>query len=458
MIVELIRDYAYHIKKMEVPKNIYDFVKLQIENLELSAKAGKRKVKLNHKILEKLNLPDQIIQLMHNSASSVIYDWDDYLFAGHTGHSAVFTSKAFSNKEEEIIKATLLGNEIGGRIGILTLIGPLNGQMMTHLHGIISATVTEFLLGDINKIPQRVLLYLANPNFLTFGGFFEHKASTVISPILSGVLSSLFELSYSGIQSIEQEFFNLYSWGNSYKIAESLFSPDFFLTETLMIKKLPGCAYVLPQLESIISLKERIKREDGEFISSCIEYIQVEYSIIPAILDKIVSKFSGSAFAPQFSTPLCLAIALTDDSFSFTSYDKYENRKGDILRLLNKISLIHNKEFTRQVLESLRYIPIPDVSLSSLKKAVPRIADFFWLLKDSIIVGLNALTSLKRNTKINKENLQNLEFIFPVRILLKYKGKILEESRKTHSFRIKDKELISKFISQKEKMIISHLS
>ena len=33
--------------------------------------------------------PGQIGEIYRNAAASIAHDWDDYLFMGHTGHSAV---------------------------------------------------------------------------------------------------------------------------------------------------------------------------------------------------------------------------------------------------------------------------------------------------------------------------------------------------------------------------------
>src|SRR5207245_6229790 len=56
-----------------------------------------------------------------NAASSVAFDFDDYLFAGHTGHSSVLGALAFGEMTgasgRDVLAAQVVGNEVGGRLG-----------------------------------------------------------------------------------------------------------------------------------------------------------------------------------------------------------------------------------------------------------------------------------------------------------------------------------------------------
>src|SRR2546423_259043 len=75
-----------------------------------------------------------------NAARSVLLDFDDYLFAGHTGHSAVLVSLALGEQigssGADLLAATVAGNEAGGRLGAAMLTGPHNGQMWAYIHNI----------------------------------------------------------------------------------------------------------------------------------------------------------------------------------------------------------------------------------------------------------------------------------------------------------------------------------
>ena len=70
-----------------------------------------------------------------NAAYSMVQDFDDIIWIGHTCHSAVFAALAVAEAEgktsQDLITAVVLANEIAGRLGGSTFLGPLNGQMWT---------------------------------------------------------------------------------------------------------------------------------------------------------------------------------------------------------------------------------------------------------------------------------------------------------------------------------------
>ena len=84
--------------------------------------------------------------LFANTALSMALDYDDYLFAGHTGHSAVLVTLALAEKlgisGKEFLLAQVLANEVEGRVGASALLGPLNGQLWSFIHLIGSAVIS----------------------------------------------------------------------------------------------------------------------------------------------------------------------------------------------------------------------------------------------------------------------------------------------------------------------------
>ena len=57
-------------------------------------------------------------EVFAGAAASIAHDWDDYLYMGHTGHSAVWTARAFAPDDaERRFAAQVAGNEVAGRLG-----------------------------------------------------------------------------------------------------------------------------------------------------------------------------------------------------------------------------------------------------------------------------------------------------------------------------------------------------
>ena len=469
MISELIRDFVFEIAKKEIPEDVKEIAERPIENLKISAEAGKKSKVFRgiQEKIEKIGLSSPLKEILLYSSASTIYDWDDYLFAGHTGHSAVFTSlflgENFKIEKEKILKAVILGNEIGGRFGIATLIGPLNGQMMTFLHGIISASIAEFLIGDIKNIPKKISFYVSNPHFLHFRGFMggETKVFSVSLPTIQGIIASIFDFKEN--ERAFEGFFKLFSYSKlDEEFLNRVFSPNFFLTRTIMIKELPGCAYVLPQLESAISLKEKITESFGKFDINCVQKVEVEYSIIPAILDSISSKFLdfSNHIPAQFSTYCTVALALSKDNFSYRSYEDIEDEKSKILQLTSKIQTKHNPKYTLEIIEkTLEHFPFLLLSkpkISGLLRAL-----IYSEAKINILEALPVLPNIvkalipTKNIKNNRDMKppsDNFEFIFPAKVRIFYQGAVFEEERISHSFPAKSEK--AKEIIKKKKSIV----
>ena len=73
-------------------------------------------------------------EIYRSAAASIAHDWDDYLFMGHTGHSAVPAAAAFAGDPERALVAQVAANEVAGRLGAALFLGPHNGQFWAYPH------------------------------------------------------------------------------------------------------------------------------------------------------------------------------------------------------------------------------------------------------------------------------------------------------------------------------------
>ena len=87
-----------------------------------------------------------------NAATTIALDYVDYLYAGHTGVSAVNVSLALGEKYKisgkELLTNIIIGNEIAGRVGAAVIIGPLNGQTLSFIHLASAACITGRIIGS----------------------------------------------------------------------------------------------------------------------------------------------------------------------------------------------------------------------------------------------------------------------------------------------------------------------
>ena len=66
------------------------------------------------------------------------FDFDDYMFMCHGGHSGVLVplhiGQSVGADGRDIVCAMVCANELAGRLGAAGIIGPLNGQLMAYVH------------------------------------------------------------------------------------------------------------------------------------------------------------------------------------------------------------------------------------------------------------------------------------------------------------------------------------
>ena len=86
-------------------------------------------------------------EVYRSAAASIAHDWDDYLFMGHTGHSAVPAAAAFAADPERALLAQVAANEVAGRLGAALFLGPHNGQFWASIHCASAAVAASVGLG-----------------------------------------------------------------------------------------------------------------------------------------------------------------------------------------------------------------------------------------------------------------------------------------------------------------------
>lgn len=111
-----------------------------------------------------------------NATLSICYDFDDYLFLGHTGHSSVVVPLALAESLNltfrDVLLAQVIANEVGGRIGASILFGKMNGQLWSPIHSIVAACAASKLTGlTTDQIAQAISIAMYQPTFTQFPGF-----------------------------------------------------------------------------------------------------------------------------------------------------------------------------------------------------------------------------------------------------------------------------------------------
>src|SRR5262249_39688385 len=131
--------------------------------------------------------------------------YDDYLFAGHTGHSAVLVTLALAEKYgisgKEFLAAQTVANEVGGRLGASVLFGPHNGQMWSFVHLIGAALVTSRVMGlEASQMRSAIGLAMSQPNYPLRPAFFGSEAKVLLAATTAQIGVQAAQLAASGLR------------------------------------------------------------------------------------------------------------------------------------------------------------------------------------------------------------------------------------------------------------------
>src|SRR5437667_8782436 len=80
--------------------------------------------------------PAQAAFLM--AAWGIVLDFDDIMLGGHTGHSTALVPLAYAQRKQssgrDLLLAQIVANEITARVNLAVALGPVRGQMASHVH------------------------------------------------------------------------------------------------------------------------------------------------------------------------------------------------------------------------------------------------------------------------------------------------------------------------------------
>lgn len=207
-----------------------------------------------------------------NAALSMAHDFDDIVWMGHTCHSAVFAALAvgehLGSTTAEVVDAVVVANEVAGRLGASSLLGPLNGQMWTFVHLIGAAAAGARLLRlDAERTTHALAIALAQPNFGLQPGFLRptSKLLAASTPTATGVRAAFFaRAGMTGAPELLEDprgFWARFSFLPLPGMLGDL--GELWVLRTLAVKTYPGCHYfqtALAALDKILARQPELPR------------------------------------------------------------------------------------------------------------------------------------------------------------------------------------------------------
>jgi 2-methylcitrate dehydratase PrpD len=249
-----------------------------------------------------------------NAAASIAHDWDDYLYMGHTGHSAVWAARSVAATEgispDQELVAQVAANEVEGRLGAALFIGPHNGQLWSSIHCAGAAIATGKLLElDADRLAHALAISLYQPPYGLWPGFMgpDTKLLTAAEPTAQGIRAG--GLAASGLTGPLDVIENPRGLLAHLAFVGQPTMLDglgrVWLTDTLAYKPRPGCAYLQAPVEGLLQLLH-----EGRFAAEDVERIDVDCGYLAMAMEALAAGQPLTPVSVNFSIKLSAAVIL----------------------------------------------------------------------------------------------------------------------------------------------------
>jgi 2-methylcitrate dehydratase PrpD len=390
-LIETMADWAVRVRPADVPPRVVDAARAQLRSVVASVWAGAgshagrgcRDAALRiggeggaaarATLLAGGERVSSYAALLANASASMAHDYDDYLFLGHTGHSAVLAALAVAEETdasvEDLLIAQVVANEIGGRLGAFVAIGPQNGQTWAHIH-LAGAVVAAARLLKLSAEQAADALAIAfyQPPFTLFPGFMgsEAKALTAAQPAAMGLMATwLAAGGLAGMRSILEHprgFARHFAWVPVPALLGGL--GHAWVTDSMSCKIYPGCAYMDGPVDAALAA-----RAGRPLRAADVESVHIEATALTggmeALCEEAAPADSLEPIAITFSARRSVAIALLAGGLSPRQLEeRWLHEHGDDVRAIAGRTRIEvSRPRTLSMLDGIdRAVPLASVA------------------------------------------------------------------------------------------------
>lgn len=376
-LIESLASWAISLRAEDVPTRIFEAARIQIRSVLAATFAGAQSTtgkQCKFAALELKTTGQATIfpsgesvapyaAVLANAASAMVHDFDDYLFLGHTGHSAVLASLAVGEEVDasldEMILAQIAANEVAGRLGAYVAIGPQNGQLWAHIH-LAAAVLAGARLYKMSADQAADALAIAfhQPPFTLFYGFMasEAKALTAAQPTATGLYAlSLAKAGMRGGRQILEHSRGFATQFAFIPIEETLRGlGKAWVLDSLSCKIYPGCAYIDGPVDAALNATS-----GQPYSPSDIKRIDIKATALTAGMEAIAEDSappdSLNPIVVNFSARRSVAIAvLTGELTPRHTEEKWLSDNADDVRdIADKVRIRVSAEQTAEMLQGI---------------------------------------------------------------------------------------------------------
>jgi 2-methylcitrate dehydratase PrpD len=303
------------------------------------------------------------------ASASLALDHDDYVLFGHTGHSAAVVPLAWAAVHGatlgEALAAAVAADEVGARLGGYTLVGPHNGQTWTHIHLAGAVLAAGRLAGDEPEVVARALgLAFANPPFLLHAAFFggSSKLLTAAVPVRQGLqalrLARTTRLAAPAtVLDAEDGLGRHFAHAALEGFLDGL--GEVWLSDTLAVKRVPGCAYVSAAAETALDVARQFVRAKGRPPAAAdVERLELSVTALTVGMEDAARPHRAGPLSPveiNFSAPLTTALALLDGELTPRSFDaaRLARDEAELRQVAGRVTVRHDLGRTMRLVDGV---------------------------------------------------------------------------------------------------------
>jgi MmgE/PrpD N-terminal domain/MmgE/PrpD C-terminal domain len=344
---EEIGRWAADLEVEDLPDRVRERARLQEQSMLAAREAGVEAAAP----FEAVAPPGPVGEVYRSAAASMAHDWDDYLYMGHTGHSAVSTARAFCDNPQRTLVAQVAANEIAGRLGAALLLGPHNGQFWASIHCASAAVAASLGLGlDAERTAHALAIALYQPPYGLWPGFMGpgSKLLTAAEPAAQGARAALLaaEGMTGALDVIEHRRGVLTHLSFIPRPAMLGGLGGVWLTDTIAYKRLPGCAYLQAAVEAALS---------AEVSASEIARVDVQAGHVTCGMEELGRGPDLSPVRVNFSAALSVAVSLVAGRLTPAELRPswLEANEAEIRQLAGRVRVRHDPELTLRTVRGM---------------------------------------------------------------------------------------------------------
>jgi len=369
-ICQEIGEWAVSLRADDLPASVRERSELQARSIAAGRAAGEEAAASVLAVAGE----GPVAEVYRSAAASIAHDWDDYLFMGHTGHSAVPAAAAFAPDPERAAVARVAANEVAGRLGAALFIGPHNGQFWASIHCASAAVATAVGLGlDAERTAQALAIALYQPPYGMWPGFMgpSSKLLTAAEPAATGARAALLaaEGLTGALDVIEHPRGVLASLSFAPRPEMLGGLGRVWLTDTLAFKRLPGCAYLQSAAEAACGSGLRAAE---------VASVEVEAGWLTCEMEELGRGPDLTAVRVNFSAALTVAVALVAGRLTPAELAPgwLAAHEAELRDLAGRVRVSHSPELTAATLRgSLRSGASVGLGLRGLLRVRRRLRD-----------------------------------------------------------------------------------